>query len=131
MERTFFIKQCKMSNGEAVFTFRDLAISEIPFVTESWIEASSKKKQRNEHDNDILKISDVYIEEVKSTDIIVLGSPMYNWSIPGTLKAYLDQIIRVNETWKINTDDSKKPLKQFVLKTFFFLIMSQFYILRF
>lgn len=121
-----FIKQWKITNGEAVFTFRDLAISEIPFVNESWIEASSKKKnQRNEHDNNILKISDLYIEEVKSADIIVLGSPMYNWSIPGTLKAYLDQIIRVNETWKINTDDSKKPYSGLLEDKILFLFLTR------
>lgn len=121
-----FIKQWKMINGEAVFTFRDLAISEIPFVTESWIEASSKKKdQRNEHDNDILKISDVYIEEVKSADIIVLGSPMYNWSIPATLKAYLDQIIRVNETWKINPDDSANPYSGLLEDKILFLFLTR------
>lgn len=121
-----FIKQWKMINGESLFSFRDLAISEIPFVTESWIEASSKKKdQRSEHDNDVLKISDVYIEEVKSADIIVLGSPMYNWSIPGILKAYLDQIIRVNETWKINNKDSRNPYSGLLEDKILFLFLTR------
>lgn len=121
-----FIKQWKMINGEAVFNFRDLVISEIPFVTESWIEASSKKKdQRNENDNSILKISDIYIEEVKNADIIVLGSPMYNWSVPGTLKAYLDQIIRINETWKINPENPENPYNGLLGDKILFLFLTR------
>jgi len=57
----------------------------------------------------VLSASDAYIVELQEADIIVLGTPMYNWSIPSTLKAYIDQIMRLNETFKINPGDSNKP----------------------
>lgn len=28
---------------------------------------------------------------------------MYNWSVPGGLKAYIDQVMRINETWKFRS----------------------------
>ncbi|MGA6116973.1 NAD(P)H-dependent oxidoreductase [Sphingobacterium anhuiense] len=34
---------------------------------------------------------------------------MYNWSIPSSLKAYIDQIVRINETWKYNPDNIQNP----------------------
>ncbi|MNQ17413.1 FMN-dependent NADH-azoreductase 1 [compost metagenome] len=121
-----FIKQWKMINGEADINFRDLTISEVPFVTESWIEAASKKKeQRSEADNSALKISDVYIKELKNADIIVLGSPMYNWSVPAILKAYIDQIVRVNETWKFNHDHPTNPYKGLLEHKTLFLLLAR------
>ncbi|MDO5609007.1 MAG: aminotransferase class V-fold PLP-dependent enzyme [Capnocytophaga sp.] len=41
--------------------------------------------------------------ELKENDIYVLATPMYNWSIPSGLKAYIDQIMRINETWKFRS----------------------------
>jgi FMN-dependent NADH-azoreductase len=34
---------------------------------------------------------------------------MYNWSIPSVLKAYIDQIVRVNETFKFNPANAQHP----------------------
>lgn len=35
--------------------------------------------------------------------------PMYNWSIPSPLKAYIDQIMRIHETWQPNKADPQNP----------------------
>ncbi|MDW8848953.1 NAD(P)H-dependent oxidoreductase [Flavobacterium sp. MMLR14_040] len=121
-----FVKQWKTINGEADISFRDLTISEVPYITESWIEAAAKKKEeRSEADNNALKVSDVYIKELKDADIIVLGSPMYNWSVPGILKAYIDQIVRVNETWKFNHDHPTNPYKGLLEHKTLFLLLAR------
>ena len=44
--------------------------------------------------------SDALIEELKRADVIVLGVPMYNFGIPSTLKAWLDQIARAGLTFR-------------------------------
>ena len=46
-----------------------------------------------------LAISDELIGELKSSDHIVLGTSLYNFSIPANLKAYIDHIVRVNVTF--------------------------------
>ena len=43
------------------------------------------------------------VKELKENDIYVIATPMYNWSIPSGLKAYIDQIMRINETWKFKS----------------------------
>lgn len=114
------------THGEASVKFRDLSTSEIPFVDESWIRASSKKKQeRNDAENQALKHSDFYIQELKEADYIVLGSPMYNWSVPAVLKAYIDQIIRINETWRINPDDPENPYLGLLENKTVFLLLTR------
>ncbi|MFJ7968888.1 FMN-dependent NADH-azoreductase [Streptomyces sp. NPDC096324] len=38
------------------------------------------------------------IEEVENADAILIGAPMYNFSIPSTLKAWLDNVILIGRT---------------------------------
>ncbi|WP_329300675.1 NAD(P)H-dependent oxidoreductase [Streptomyces sp. NBC_00659] len=45
------------------------------------------------------------IEEVENADAILIGAPMYNFSIPSTLKAWLDNVILVGRT--AMTEDAK------------------------
>ena len=45
------------------------------------------------------------IEEVENADAILIGAPMYNFSVPSTLKAWLDNVILVGRT--AMTEDAK------------------------
>jgi FMN-dependent NADH-azoreductase len=38
------------------------------------------------------------IEELQAADTIVIGAPMYNFAIPSSLKAWIDQIVRMGKT---------------------------------
>jgi FMN-dependent NADH-azoreductase len=44
-------------------------------------------------------LSDLLIHELRSADVLVLGVPMYNFSIPSALKAWIDQIVRIGHTF--------------------------------
>lgn len=89
---------------------RELGNQSIPHITEEWISAAFKPiENRTQDELNALKKSDEYIKELKDADIIVVATPMYNWSIPSSLKAYIDQIVRINETWKYNPDNIQNP----------------------
>ncbi len=45
------------------------------------------------------------IEELEAADAVLIGAPMYNFSIPSTLKAWLDNVILMGRT--AGTEDSK------------------------
>jgi FMN-dependent NADH-azoreductase len=47
-----------------------------------------------------LDISEELIREVEAADVMVIGTPMYNLTIPSVLKAWIDQILRVGRTMK-------------------------------
>lgn len=105
-----FAEQWMSRLGDDHITYRDLSIDKIPHVDEKWVIAAGKPKAvRTTEEAAALAISDELIAELKSADIIVLGSPMYNWSVPGVLKGYIDQVVRVNETWRINREDPANP----------------------
>jgi FMN-dependent NADH-azoreductase len=44
--------------------------------------------------------SDALIDELRGADTIVLGVPMYNFSVPSTLKAWMDHVARAGVTFK-------------------------------
>ena len=44
--------------------------------------------------------SDALIDELRQADTIVLGLPMYNFSIPSTLRAWFDHVARAGITFK-------------------------------
>jgi FMN-dependent NADH-azoreductase len=47
-----------------------------------------------------LDVSEALIQEVEAADATVIGTPMYNYSIPSVFKAWIDQILRVGRTMK-------------------------------
>lgn len=50
--------------------------------------------ERNELQRSAVKRSDTYIEELREADALVLAVPMYNFSAPSTVKAWVDHLAR-------------------------------------
>ncbi len=72
----------------------------LPFIDLPWIAgAYTPAEQHNQEMKKALAISDELIAELKSADHIVLGTSLYNFSIPANLKAYINHIVRVNVTF--------------------------------
>lgn len=91
-------------------TYREVGQDNIPHVTEKWIAGAFKPAElRTAEDIEALKLSSQLVAELKDADVIVLGTPMYNWSVPSALKAYIDQVLRANETILISKDNPENP----------------------
>lgn len=106
----FFEKEWRKINSTDSFAYRELGKSFMPHITEDWIEGAFKPDDmRTDKEKMALELSDELVEELKESDIVVLGSPMYNWSIPSSLKAYIDQVLRMNQTLTINPEIPESP----------------------
>jgi FMN-dependent NADH-azoreductase len=113
-------------NRDHTICHREVGQEPIPHVSELWISAAFKPEElRTEDEINVLKSSDKYIAELKAADVIVLGTPMYNWSIPSALKAYLDQVIRANETVKMRSDDPTNPYRGLLKNKKVYLLLSR------
>lgn len=107
-----FVETWRAKYPKDEILFREVGQEQIPHISEKWIAAAFKPSPlRTAEDLDALKVSDNLIAELKSADVIVLGTPMYNWSVPSALKAYIDQVLRVQETVLISKQDPKNPYK--------------------
>ncbi|MEP1329671.1 NAD(P)H-dependent oxidoreductase [Pseudophaeobacter sp.] len=78
---------------------RDLA-TPLPLLDEAWIGANfTPADQRTDDQKALLAQSDALIAELKQADTIVIGTPIYNFSVPSTLKAWIDLVARVGVTF--------------------------------
>ena len=122
----YFIGKLNIPGHEYEICFRDLANRPIPHVSQNWIDADRKPAtQRNVQDREELRMSDTLIEELRRTDIIVIASPMYNWSIPSNLKAYLDQVMRFNETFAANSQEEGIRYSGLLKNKILYLLLSR------
>lgn len=78
----------------------DLFTTELPFVDLPWIAgAYSLAEQHTPEVKEALAVSDKLIAKLHAADEIVIGAPMYSFSIPAILKAWIDHIVRIGITF--------------------------------
>jgi FMN-dependent NADH-azoreductase len=81
--------------------YRDLVSQAIPHLAGSTLAANGTPAElRNEAQQSEANLSDVIMNEFMSSDIVVIGAPMYNFSIPSQLKAWIDRITVAGKTFR-------------------------------
>jgi FMN-dependent NADH-azoreductase len=71
---------------------------QIPPITDDWGATRLEASELTPGQRAYLSTSDQLIEELRSADTIIIGAPMYNFSISSPLKAWIDQIVRIGKT---------------------------------
>lgn len=107
-----FVSKWKAAHPADSITERDLASNPVPHLTEEMMGAFfTPAEQRSAEQAQTVKLSDTLVDEVEAADIIVIGAPMYNFSVPSTLKAYIDHIARAGRTFKYGANGAEGLLK--------------------
>jgi len=107
------------------YIYRDVGMNPPPFITQNWIDAVfTPENKRTRAQCDVLSISDQLIAEVSSSDIILISSPMYNYGMPAQLKAWFDQVIRINKTFDFDLTRGDFPLKPILSGKILIIITS-------
>nr|WP_082535155.1 NAD(P)H-dependent oxidoreductase [Nonomuraea pusilla] len=89
----------------AAYVHRDLAIDPVPHIGEAWTELCDhvmahqitdisryEEAARTPARRAAWEIVKPLLDEVVAADVVLIGTPMYNYSIPSSLKAWIDQI---------------------------------------
>jgi len=96
----------------SIVTERDLSKNFLPHLEEAHINSFFTPAENRTPGQEIaVKHSDEIIAELHEADIIVIDSPMYNFSIPSTLKAYIDQAARAGHTFRYTENGPEGLLK--------------------
>lgn len=85
---------------EANISRRDLAASPPPHASSEYATALSSPVTLADPPKGSLDVSEGFIQEVEAADVIVIGTPMNNLTVPSVLKAWIDQIMRAGRTFK-------------------------------
>jgi FMN-dependent NADH-azoreductase len=80
-------------------TYRDLTTTPLSHLSGPHLAAAQGAEAPAELQGD-LALSRAVLDEFLAADIVVLGAPMYNFTIPSQLKAWIDRILVVGKTFK-------------------------------
>jgi FMN-dependent NADH-azoreductase len=104
------VQQLQHQHGASIVT-RDVATG-VEFIDEKWIGANfTDPAERNREQKTILAVSDELVEELQQASHIVIAAPIYNFSVPATLKAWIDQVARARVTFRYTENGPEGLLK--------------------
>ncbi|TPE54987.1 FMN-dependent NADH-azoreductase [Maribrevibacterium harenarium] len=96
-----FVAQWLMKNPGGKVVSRDVNANPLPHFTSETLGALfTPEDQRTAEQQAIVAIGDELIAELEAADVVAISAPMYNFSIPSTLKSYFDYIARAGRTFK-------------------------------
>jgi FMN-dependent NADH-azoreductase len=78
---------------------RDFAAAPLPHASPDYATALSSPATLAAPPRGALELSEALIQEVEAADVIVIGTPMNNLTVPSVLKAWIDQILRAGRTF--------------------------------
>jgi len=91
--------------GDASITTRDIAAQDLPFVSAERFAANlAPAGERTPEQAELAAIADALIEELEAADTIVISTPVYNFGVPASLKAWADLVARAGRTFKYTQD---------------------------
>lgn len=79
---------------------RDLGLEPVPHLTEDSVAALRRAEVDNEARQAAERLSEGLLAELEAADVLVIGSPMYNFGITTHLKAWFDHVLRAGRTFR-------------------------------
>ncbi|MEO9656099.1 FMN-dependent NADH-azoreductase [Marinomonas sp.] len=96
-----FISKWLADNLNGKVLKRDVNAQPLPHFTSQTLAALfTSEEERSAEQQAIVAVGEELIEELEKVDVLVISAPIYNFSIPSTLKAYFDHISRAGRTFK-------------------------------
>jgi FMN-dependent NADH-azoreductase len=98
------VERLKAANPGATIVYRDLVANQLPHVDltirQAWAPESSADPKLAE----TMNRSKALVDELKAADVVVVGSPMYNFTVPSTLKAWIDHVAIAGQTFRYTAE---------------------------
>jgi FMN-dependent NADH-azoreductase len=90
-------------------TRREVGRADLPHVSEGFIAAAFHPEPDNRPAElqAELALSETLVDELLAHDLLVISTPMYNFSVPSGLKAWIDQIVRIGRTFDLHLKDGE------------------------
>jgi FMN-dependent NADH-azoreductase len=103
-----FVATWKSSHRGGTVIYRDLAALTPAPISQAWVHAVfTPADSRTAEQRALLAPSDELIQELEAADEIVIGVPMHNFSIPSSLKLWIDQVVRGGRTFAYGAEGPK------------------------
>lgn len=121
-----FVERWQAQHEDARVISRDLATENIPHLDQTRLGAlMTSEAERTPEQHEMVAFADKQIAEVQEADVLVLGIPMYNFSIPSVLKAWMDYVARAGVTFQYTEQGPEGLLRG--KKAYVFITRGGFY----
>lgn len=105
------VARLKAADPEASVTYRDLNEG-VPAIDTDWFHAVRLAPENPTEDQQkLIDISNGYLKEVQDADVLVIGLPIYNFTLTAQLKNWLDQIARAGLSFRYTAEGPEGLLK--------------------
>lgn len=107
-----FTEALRKTHPALKLTERDVGVNPPPLITSDWVAAAfTPQAQRSAAQSQLLALSDQAIAELRQAEIILLTAPMYNYGMPAGLKAWVDAVVRKDQTFTFDLARGDFPLR--------------------
>jgi FMN-dependent NADH-azoreductase len=111
-----FAEHWRSAHPEGTYVYRDLAVDPVPHLDHATYTAGAiPEEEHTDEQRAGWAISSELIDELTAADTVLLGLPMYNFSIPSTVKAWVDRIITPRTAVDPETGTGALSGKRFVV----------------
>ncbi|OGX87940.1 FMN-dependent NADH-azoreductase [Hymenobacter coccineus] len=95
------IDKLRAAHPGSTVVVRNLATHPLPYLEEAHLQAYfTPAEGRSPAQQQAVRHSDEIIAELLAADVLVIGSPFYNFTIAASLKSWLDHLTRANLTFR-------------------------------
>jgi len=98
------VERLKTANPDATIVYRDLVANPLPHVDMTIRHAWTAENTGDTKLAETMSRSKALVDELKAADLVVVGSPMYNFTIPSTLKAWIDHVAIAGQTFSYTAE---------------------------
>ena len=95
-----FVAEWRKANPAGRVVVRDVVANPLPHISDATIAGFyTPEAQRDARLKQALALSDELIAELMAADTILVSAPIYNFSVPSALKAWIDHVSRIGVTF--------------------------------
>ena len=94
-----FVESVREHNRTVNIVTRDVGANPLPHLTSQTV-AAIKGEPATPAELEARALSDELVAELQQADVILIASPMYNFGISSTLKAWFDHVLRAGLTFR-------------------------------
>lgn len=98
-----FVDDLTTANPAAHIVLRDVGANPLPHLTAGTV-AAIKGEPATPAEREARALSDALVAELQAADLIVIASPMYNFGMSSTLKAWFDHVLRAGLTFRYTAE---------------------------